>query len=290
MSNFTAEDYYIPAALSSGFSFISLGVSVTIIILVWRTKSRLHTINHLLICNTCVASIVFCAVTSMNFIYVIFIQWDRSDVNCRWRGYFGYTAVAGLLHSYLIQSLSRFFFSLLPDKYRSLNTFQTHYILILIQWCVVFLITSPAVLTKDISYRPFNICWIPSEAILHSIYSLLSTYLFPVVIIIGVYISIYYRVRITEERITNLNPTILSQKRDLEVLRNVTIIIVIFLGGGIPSTVSILYPGKTLYFIGLVAQSIAVAFSNLCIIFLDRELRFVVKRCLLQPQTILPLP
>lgn len=290
MSNFTVEDYYIPSALSSGFSLISLLTSVTIIIVVYRTKSRLNTINHLLICNTCIASILFCFVTTTNFVYVIFVQWDESDISCRWRGYFGYCAVAGLLHSYLIQSLSRFCFSSLPPKYRSYNTFKTHYILISIQWVIVFLLTSPAVLTNDITYRYLYLCWIPTECKLHSIYSLISTYLFPVIIIILIYISIYYRVRITERRISIQNPTLQSQKRDLEVLRNVTIIIGVFLGGGIPSTVSILYPGKKLYFTGLIVQSLAVCLSNICIILLDRELRLVLKRCLCPQRSIQPSP
>lgn len=290
MSNFSVEDYYIPAALSSGFSLISLVTSVTIIIIVYRKQSRLNTINHLLICNTCLASILFCLVTTTNFCYVIFVQWDKSDISCRWRGYFGYSAVAGLLHSYLIQSLSRFCFSLLPIKYRSLNTFKTHYILITIQWIVVFLITLPAILTEDITYRYLYLCWIPTEFKLHSLYSLISTYILPVMIIIIIYISIYYRVRLTERRISIQNPTLQSQKRDLEVLSNVTIIIGVFLGGGIPSTVSILYPGKKLYFIGLIAQSLAVSLSNICIILLDRELRLVFKRSLCHQRSIQPFP
>lgn len=65
-------EYYIVCALSTGFGLISVILSTMIVIVIRRSKPRLHTVRHLLICNTSIASIVYCSVQTANYIILIY--------------------------------------------------------------------------------------------------------------------------------------------------------------------------------------------------------------------------
>jgi hypothetical protein len=131
--DYTISDYYVVCSLSTGLAFIAVIICTFIVILVWRTKPRLHTVNHLLMCNTCFASSFYCVVIVNNYGFLIFDQRQTSNMSCRWRAYFAYSGIAGVIYSYLIQAISRFFFSVLSGRYRWLTSFKTHYILIFTQ-------------------------------------------------------------------------------------------------------------------------------------------------------------
>ncbi len=273
----TIEDYYTPAGLSSGFAVICILISIAIIILVWQTKPRLHTVNHLLICNTCAALILFSMAHINNYVFLIFIPWETSDLGCRWRAYVTYVGMAGTSYSYMIQAISRFFFSVLRVKYRWLTTFKIHYILIFIQWILVFIIISPTVITKDIHFIQYMICFVPSTRLLHIIYAVVVYYIIPVLIIIIIYIYIYYCIRRKKSNATTVGNSLLSQKRDLEVLRNIIILISICLSGGLPTIGALLIPGKIPLLLALTTQTLSVFLATLFCILLDRELCQVVK-------------
>jgi hypothetical protein len=260
---YTLEDYYIVASLSVSFCFIALVISIIILVLIWRTKSRLHTVHHLLVCNTCIASILYCITTTNNYLFLIFIRWDTSDMNCRWRAYFAYVGIAGVMYSYLIQAISRFYFSILSSKYRWLATFKTHYILICSQWFVVFLITSSTLITKDITFHLDKLCLINISKTLHVSCAIFAYYIIPLLIIIIIYIYIYHRVRKTKKNAKTMPHSNNNRKRDLEVLRNIVILISIYLGGGLPTIIFFLTPTKYPYLVNLVTQSLAVAIAKL---------------------------
>ena len=195
LMTYNIEDYYVVCSLSASFAGISIIICTSILIMVWRTKPRLHTVRHLLMCNTSIASMFYCIVIINNYAFLIFAQWETSDMNCRWRAYFAYVGIAGIVYSYLIQAISRFFLAALSTKYRWLVTFKTHYILISIQWIIVFLVTSPALITKDITFYPKVLCWVSMNYKLHIIYTIFAYYAMPIIGIIIIYIDIYYRVR-----------------------------------------------------------------------------------------------
>jgi hypothetical protein len=285
---YTVEDEYIVASLSVGFSCIATITSAIMLVLIWRTKRRLHTVTHLLIGNTCIASIFYCIVTINNYIFLIFVRSEISDMSCRWRGYFTYAGISGLSYSYLIQSVSRFFICILSSKYRWLTKFKTHYILIGIQWVAVFLITSPSIITKDIPFHPKFLCWVPIEYTLHTIYTYLMYYIIPLVIIIIIYIYIYYRVRKSKKNVRTIIISINSPKYDLELLRNIIILISIYLGGGLPSLLSDLTLSKVPYLLSLIIQSLSVFLANLCTIVLNREIRQVIKSIICRTTAVTP--
>ncbi|UJR10804.1 hypothetical protein I4U23_014992 [Adineta vaga] len=269
------EDYRLVGLISLIFTIISVMISTLILILVWRTKPRLHTVNHLLICNTAFASIFYCVTLKNNFAYVIFGQWDTNDVSCRFRAYFAYSGIAGVLYSYLIQAISRFFFSVLSINHRYLTSFTTHYILIACQWIVVFLVTTPSILTTDINFYPHVFCWVPMNHMLHVVYTISVYYIIPVTVIIIIYICIYIQVKRA-----GINTTVASrssQKRDLELLRRIMILLSIYLTIGILTVLFIVTSSRLIYFASLVWPSVCVTIEKLCTILLDREIYQVIQ-------------
>ncbi len=210
-------------------------------------------------------------------------------MSCRWRGYFAYTAISGVTYSYLIQALPRFFLCILSTKCRWLTTFKTHYIVIGIQWVVVFIITSSSIIRKDISFHPKYLCWVLTQYILHKVYTYLMYYITPLVFVIIIYIYIYYWAKKTKKNVTNItNSTTNSQKRDLELLRNIVILVCIYLAGGLPSAASDLTLSKLPYLLSLITQSIAVCVANLCTNVLDREIRQIIKSILCWTTSVVP--
>jgi hypothetical protein len=209
-------------------------------------------------------------------------------MSCRWRAYFAYVGIAGVMYSYLIQAISCFFFSVISTKYRWLTTFKTRYILIGLQWLIVFLITSSNVIAKDITFSPNELCLIPMKNTLHAICAIFAYYGIPLLIIIIIYIYIYCRVKQIKRSSTTIAKSIISQKRDLELLRNIIIIISIYLGGGLPSIVFFVTQTKYSYLINLVTQSLTVAIAKLCIVLLDREIRQVIKSILCRKMPVMP--
>ncbi|UJR17943.1 hypothetical protein I4U23_004842 [Adineta vaga] len=151
-SSISSANYTIIAPISMAFAFIAIVIAFFILILVSTTK-QLHTVSHLLTCNTCLSSILYCTVQCNNYIYLLFIPSNTSDVSCRWRGYFGYTSIVAVIYSYLLQAISRLFFTILSVKYRWITSFEIHFYMIFIGWILVFIIPLPAILTHDIYFR-----------------------------------------------------------------------------------------------------------------------------------------
>ena len=268
--------YYIACSLSASFGLVAVFIALLIIDIIRRTKPRLHTVRHLLMCNTSIASIFYCIVQTNNYIFLIFIPRETSDVGCHWRAYFAYVSIAANIYSYLVQAVSRFFFSVLSNKHRWLTTFKPHYVLIATQWIVVFVIALPAVVTSDIYFRPGLLCWVPLKYTLHLTYAGVAYCVAPITVIVGIYIFIYYRIRQARRQATILVNNG-NDKRDLEVLRNIVILLGIYVTGIIPTLLFIATRQDFLYLAGFVTFSLVVMIEKIFTIWLDRELHQVVK-------------
>ena len=267
-------NYPIVAPLSMAFAIIAIGLSLSILILVCFSKP-LHTVTHLLISNTCIASITYCVVQCNNYIYLLFIKWDRNDQSCRWRGYFAYLSIVAVIYSYLLQAISRFFIIILSTKFRWLTTIRTHLYLIVIGWILVFIVPLPALVTKDIFFRQGFLCWVPKRSILHVLYTAIAYYFIPIMLIIGIYIFIYIRIR-THAAIQGFRR---RQNRDLEVFRNIMILLSIYTVGAMPVILFMLTSIEFFYSMGMVSVTLTVTMEKLISLFLDREIRNVLKKC-----------
>ncbi|CAF1500731.1 unnamed protein product, partial [Adineta ricciae] len=179
-----------------------------------------------------------------------------------------------LSHSYAIQGISRLLFIVFHTHRRLFNR-KYHLIFILSHIIISFLITLPSLLTHDIKFRPLHICLIPAVNILHVSYFFVTTYFTPLLIVIIIYGIIYYRV--TQSSIAVRHSTHPS-KRDLDLIRNILILLIIFLMAGVPSIVYIILSARNaklsyaFYMFTIVATSIAALMEKVCLLFLNKEI------------------
>ncbi|CAF2461254.1 unnamed protein product [Rotaria sp. Silwood2] len=269
------KSYQIIIPVSMVGVLIAFIVACLILILIICIK-RLHTVTHLLICNTSISSIFYCIVQCVNYAVLLFIRWDINDSSCRWRGFFGYMAVVAVVYSYLTQATSRLFFSILSTRYPWITSFKTHIILIFIQWIIVLLIPLPALLTDDIHHRPFTLCWVPRKFTLHIIYTAVAYYLIPAILIFATHIYIYICIKHPRYRMF-IVATRRRSNRDLEVLRNIMILFAIYTLGATPTILYLLTNIRFLYGMGIVTVSFTVAIEKIVTIILDRDMRNIIK-------------
>lgn len=269
-------NYDIVAPISMIFAMIAVVISLLTLILVSLSK-QLHTVTHLLTCNTCIASILYCIVQCNNYIYLLFIIWDTNDQSCRWRGYFEYMSIVAVVYSYLLQAISRFFIIVLSTKYRWLTTIKTHLYLIVLGWIVVIVVPLPALITPNISFRNGFLCWVPRSAMLHVAYTIIVYYLIPIILIIAIYIFIYVRIRYSVTN-TAVQGGRRRQNRDLEVLRNIMILFGIYILGPVPVIFYMLTGVEFFYSMGIVSVSLTVTIEKFVSLFLDREIRNTLKK------------
>jgi hypothetical protein len=184
--------------------------------------------------------------------------------------------VAAIVYSYLAQAISRFFIAVLSIKYRWATSLKTHIILIVIQWVIVIFLPLPALLTEDIYYRPFSLCWVTEEYTLHLAYTIIAYYLIPAIFIFAIYIYIYLRMKRRKNRIFI---TISSHRsnRDLEVLFNIIILFAIYIFGALPSIIYIITRVEVFYALGIISKSLAVAVEKCVALFIDRDFRNIIK-------------
>ncbi|UJR25662.1 hypothetical protein I4U23_007013 [Adineta vaga] len=280
-------NYYIVCSLSASFGLISVILSIFIVIIVKISKPRLHTVRHLLMCNTCISSVIYCTMQTINYAFLIFLPWITSDLACKWRGYLAYVSVSAATYSYLVQAISRLFFSIYAIKYPWLTTFNAHYVLILVHWFTVFTIPLSALITNDIYFRPGLLCWVPARRTIHMMYTGVAFYILPVATILIIYVVIYRKLRQSKRAATTLNNT-MSDKRDLEVLRNIVILLCIYIAGGIPTIIFMVTNDDLFYFTGIVTFTLTVVIEKICTILLDRELRQVVKGMIRSNDRVMP--
>jgi hypothetical protein len=134
----------------------------------------------------------------------------------------------------------------------------------------------PAVLTNDINYRPGLLCWVPMKYTIHVAYTFVAYYFIPIFSIMIIYIYIYKRIKKARKGVETTLKAI-SDKRDLEVLRNIVILLGIYIIGGVPTIFYLLSGIEIFYLAGIVTFTLAVAVEKICTVLLDRDLRQVVK-------------
>lgn len=267
-------NYHIIIPLSMTGVLIAMLIACIILLLVLMTK-RLHTVTHLLICNASLASVFYCLVQCVNYVFLAVVRSETSDRACRWRGFFGYMSVAAVVYSYLAQAISRYFISILSARYPRTKSFRAHFLLILAQWLVVCLVPLPAVLTEDIYYRPFALCWVPKEYTLHIVYTVVAYYMTPAVLIFAIYMQIYYRVKRRRQSVVSTSGGGRAN-RELDVLYNIMILFAIYTVGAIPTILFLSTGISVLYDIGLISVSFTVAIEKLTALLLDRDLRGII--------------
>ena len=254
-------------------AFISIFLSIFIVTMIVCVKALHHPAN-LLVCNTCLASILYVIITSLN-ISCYYLQIVLSDWSCRIQAYLIYTCLTIVAYSYLIQGISRLFFTVL-SRYRNMLGYRSHAGLIVAQMLVSLLIPLPSLITTDVVYRPLSMCFIPVKYTIHVAYSFASSYFVPLFTLVFVYRLIYRRVKLSSQLVQN---TVRSTKRDLELARNILILFMIFLLAGFPSLIYIAVSSITgldllgFYTFILGSTVMAIAIEKTSLLLLNKDIR-----------------
>ena len=278
-------DNVLDLYLVTGGSFLSIIISSVVCLIVLISTyvtPNLHTPTNLLICNTCLSSVCYAMISTVNSL-IFYIQLVSSDWSCRIRGYLTYVCLNLVIYSYTIQAISRLFWTVLYRR-RYLLTFKCHIYMITIQISLAFLLPFTGLVTNDIVYRPFKICGVSMKNRIHAFYLLSVIYIIPLLSVLILYKIIYRHViRAT----VNLQQSAQRAKRDRELARNILILYSIFLFGGFPTIIYIIVsnqmnpaPGIFLL-LAEIAPSISVDVERIVTVILNKDIRKVLKqRCL----------
>jgi uncharacterized membrane protein len=153
------------------------------------------------------------------------------------------------------------------------------------------LIPLSILITEDVVFVPLAICWIPPTKIIHTIYLFVSTYFVPIFIAFIIYGIIYRRVI---QSSTTSRQSSHVHKRDFKLIKNILILLVLFLVAGIPFLVAVIMTLTTsfqslpfYFFPVLVGPSMCIV-ERICLIYLNKELRRETKKLLGQLHIIQP--
>ena len=267
----SSANYHVVGPISLAFASISIFISLTILIIILYKKDFHHVI-YLLQSETCLSSIFYCIVQWNNYIHLLFLNWNISDISCRWRSYFGYMSIIAVIYSYLLQSISRYICINLSMKSRYLISFDIHWIFILIKWFIVILLPLPSLLTKDIYYRTGFLCWVPKQFYIHVTYTFIFYYFIPIFIISILYLLILHRIRSNpvNQYKNRINQ---NRNRDIQVYRRLMVLLGIYIAGGIPLVFYMITGVEFFYSAGIVSVTLTVIIEKLTSIFIDRKLR-----------------
>ena len=265
--------------VSTVFGFFLLSVSISIflsfiIIFLILTTKTLFSPSNLLIGNTCVTT-VFYLIISIVKILIFYKEFVVSDTSCRIQAYLCYVFLTLLMYSYVIQAISRLFFTILY-KHRYLLNYKCHFILIICQIIVSFLIPLPSIITQDIRYRPLKMCLIPMTNVLHVFYLHTLVFFIPFVVIVIIYIVILRRA-IRSSLIVHQSWHRI--RRDVELVRNILIIFTILLFCQLPSIIYIalslrmIPTSKAFYMFAVAASPISTAIEKMSVIILNKDIR-----------------
>ncbi len=139
------------------------------------------------------------------------------------------------------------------------------------------MLTSPSLITQDIYFYPNVLCWVPFKHIVHVAYTVFAYYIVPVSIIVFIYVYIYYRVRQESKNLIRSTNRTNNQKRNLELLRSILILLCIYLISSVPTLVYQLTLIKLIYLISLVTITLTIVIEKCCTILIDREIRQVIQ-------------
>ncbi|UJR10479.1 hypothetical protein I4U23_014683 [Adineta vaga] len=265
---------YVTIAVSSLSVIISTLACVLIIFLIVITP-QLHSPTNLFVSSTCLSTLIYLVISTINSFF-LYTESISTDWSCRIRAYLYYVSLNLVIYSYVIQAVSRLFWTVLY-KYRYLLTMKLHLYLLITKIIISIFLPLSSLITDHVIFRPFKFCVIAMKYTIHVFYLLSMGFIIPLIIITILYTIIYrYIIRST----TNFRRLSHRTKRDAELARNILILLGIFLLGGFPTVIYIIISNKTessvsagLFLLAITAPSVAVASEKIVTIVLNKEIR-----------------
>lgn len=283
--------YVVLFSLSITASIIALIFScVTIMTIILNRQC--HNVTNLLICNTSGIVIIYSICHFSTAIYGLREDWALNQPACIFRGYFFLVLAVALCYSYSIQAISRLFFVVLY-KYKRLLTCSTHWIIIILSWILSILFPIEPLFFQGayIYETESRICLLTSQKFSTAIYSIITTFMIPFLIIGTAYMKILYTIRQSTRRIqpivlsnqTDKTPKI-NRKREIKLAQNMLITLSCFTCGGVPyfiliilQSVSEYHPPDSFFLLSVISMSVFSSIVMFSVFYLNTQVRNIVK-------------
>ena len=265
----------------------------TLVIVFIHNDSLLLNIPILLICNTYL-TILFGSVM-MLIIYGYSINSDlhptvlNNDYSCQLRGYFLHVFICAFYYSCVLQAIFRLL-RIVFNKQMKLQSHYSFFIGIFIQWFISFLYILVHLLNNYYEYSSIaHGCWISFKNVSGLSQALIVMYFIPILTICIIYA---YIIRYTRKTVHIQQQRRTRNKRDLLILKRIVIIVLVAMGIGIATLITLIIYVSMDY---LVPQ--AYHLQGLCIsggfltgsigfIFISPQIREILKK---KRQQIRPL-
>ncbi|CAF1218114.1 unnamed protein product [Adineta ricciae] len=270
-----------------------------LIIIITHRKCR--TITNLITSNTIVLSMIYSIFQLNSDFHGLQSNWLTNQPACFFRAYC-YTAVCiSVPTSYVVQAISRLFFSVFY-KHKSLLTYRTHIYLIILNYLIAILgalgpMFVPNAYGLEIESR---LCLNTTKVFLSSFLAVTIAYLIPLSIIIPIYGIIFLHAQKSTNRVTHLNtnpvlefsttaavimttPKIIipNYKRELKLMRNIIILIMILTTAGLPYLILVIWqvitkeilPPEYLYLLALIIITGCFSIKMITIFSMNKEIK-----------------
>ena len=240
---FTNMFYTINFSIEIFFAIVGLMFAISILALFIIIR-QCRTVTNLLICNTAIAVILYYVTFLFSVAYSLKEGWSSYQPACILRGYIFIVACTALCYSYLVQTISRLFFCVF-FKHKRLQTWFIHWVMILINWILAFLIPLvPIIFDGYVFEEESRLCIPTTKNFPSALYIVCVPYTLPTCALAVIYGVILHHVRQSSRRIVSFqaetsriivtpNQTLPNYKREIEILKKAFVLMNILIFAGL---------------------------------------------------------
>jgi 7 transmembrane receptor (rhodopsin family) len=272
--------------------FLGLAIIVAVII-----HHPCRTVRNLLLCNTAAATCIYSLFQITLAVYGFRADPLHPPPACVFQAYF-YTAVCVMVPvSYLLQSISSYFFAVLY-RHKYLLGWKIHWLMIVANYFYAF-VGSLTPIFHDRGYEfeaESRLCLATTKVLRVSMYTVSIAYLIPLNLIILLYGIIFYETRQAARRVTAFAPDRLSHgrtitsntvrpnlQREMKLMKNILILVSILLLAGIPYLMMVIWqaattypPPEPMYSLCMVDITVFFVIKMIVLFYMNREVKNTV--------------
>jgi hypothetical protein len=278
--------YTVDFSLSVVVSTIGLIIGLIMIIIVANHRSS-RTVANLAFFNTIVGITAYCICNIVSSIYGFHEDWAIQQPGCVLRAFCFLFIPASISYSYLIQAVSRIFFTVF-FKYKYLTTYRVHWYLIALNWIIAILVSIvPFFFDGSFVYeKESHLCVLTSKNFLISIYAIVIAFVIPLNGSIIIYHIIFCHARRSSRRIapSTSNTTashVPSARREMKLARNMIMIETFYTAAGTPLLILILWqvvqpknpPPESLYLLSFSSISLFGTLMMIMLFWMNKQVK-----------------
>jgi hypothetical protein len=263
------ESWFIPIDMVMIVSTILVVILAVIFIFIMVVDKTCHTIPMMLVANSCMSALLAaCALLSFS---IFTLQNDLKQIHyqdslCVFRGYLYYVISVSFTHSFLIQASYRYVTVVYPSRLFWLSA-KCQALVISGIWIFAFIFPFAFMFSDEIIYDVDNqICQVPLRLSFPIIYTGICCYIFPVSMVIFIYLKLILYVKQMSKRVTPVN-TLSRAKRELKMVQRTVKLINILITIGFP---------YTLFLVMSFFGSVPKYHFRIAFLFIDVSLLFVI--------------